>query len=65
MTTYHETSPIIPEGENLRRAVRHIEEFNLGWTGKTVSEVSLRFDLTVIQEEFLVRQFVQRRGIGG
>lgn len=65
MATFHETSSIIPEGENLRRAVRYVEEFNMGWTGKTVNEVSQRFDLSVLQEEFLIQQFVQKQGIGG
>lgn len=64
MTTYHETSPIVPKGENLRRAVRYVEEFNMGWTGDTVSEVSQKFDLTPMEEDFLVKQFVQKKGIG-
>lgn len=64
MTTYHETSPLVPEGENLRRAVRHVEDFSMEWTAATVSEVSVKFDLSPLQEDFLVRQFVQRQGIG-
>ncbi|CDH43389.1 MAG: hypothetical protein IPL59_13515 [Candidatus Competibacteraceae bacterium] len=54
-------SPLIPEGEALRRAFQWIVEQG-HCTSKTVEQASLRFDLAPRDEEFLLRQFVDHRG---
>jgi len=55
--------PVVPKGEALRRA--------LAWIGDqghcdlaVVEEASRRFDLTPLDEEFLIRQLVHHAGIG-
>ena len=64
MTTFHETSPLLPKGEALRKAIRYVEEFRLAWTQETVDVVSRQYDLSPLESEFLVKQFVQKKGIG-
>jgi hypothetical protein len=54
--------PLIPEGEALRRAFQWLAEQG-HCTPKTVEQASLRFDLAPCDEEFLLRQFVQHRGV--
>lgn len=63
MATYHETSPILPKGEALRKAIRYAEEFRLAWTLETVDVVSRQYDLSPLESEFLIKQFVQKKGI--
>lgn len=53
--------PLVPEGEALRRAFQWLAEQG-HCTLKTVEKVSLRFDLTPRDEEFLLQQFVHHRG---
>ncbi len=60
-----ETSPILPVGETLRKAVRYAEEHGLKWNLETVDIVSRQYDLSPLQSDFLVKQFVQKKGIGG
>ncbi len=52
---------LIPEGENLRRAVRWLCE-NPPPTPDRVNEAAIRFDLTPLQEEFLLREFLGTAG---
>lgn len=63
MTTHHETSPIMPKGETLRKAIRYATEHGLEWNLQTVELVSKQYDLSPLDEEFLLRQFVQKKGI--
>lgn len=65
MTTFHETSPLLPKGEGLRKAVRYADEHSLEWNLETIDVVSKQYDLSPLEEDFLIRQFVQRKGIGG
>jgi len=53
--------PLIPEGEALRRAFQWLADRG-DCTLKTVEQASLLFDLTPLDEEFLLRQFVHHRG---
>ncbi len=53
--------PLIPEGEALRHAFQWLAEQG-PCTPRTVEQASLRFDLTPLDEEFLLRQFVRHRG---
>ena len=64
MTTFHETSPVVPKGETLRKAIRYAQEHGLEWNLQTVDIVSQQYDLSPLDSEFLIRQFVQKRGIG-
>jgi hypothetical protein len=48
---------LIPEGENLRRAVRWLSE-NPPPTPARINEAAIRFDLTPLQEEFLLSEFL-------
>ena len=54
--------PLIPEGEALRRAFQWLADRG-DCTLKTVEQASLRFDLTPLDEEFLLRQFVHHLGV--
>lgn len=47
----------VPEGENLRRAVRWLSE-HAPVTSAMINEAGLRFDLTPTEEEFLLREFL-------
>ncbi len=60
-----ETSPLLPKGECLRKAIRYAEEHGLRWNSETVDIVSKQYDLSPLEQDFLVRQFVQRKGISG
>ncbi|MEX2525016.1 MAG: hypothetical protein WD750_08665 [Gammaproteobacteria bacterium] len=53
MNSNHST---LPEGENLRRAVRWLSE-HAPVTSATINDAGLRFDLTPSEEEFLLREF--------
>ena len=63
--SFHETSPILPQGETLRKAVRMVHELGLAWNLHTVELVSQQYDLSPMEEEFLINQFVNKKGIGG
>jgi hypothetical protein len=47
---------LLPEHEGLRRAVQWLAT-QRSWDAKTIEEASLRFDLSPLDEEFLLRHF--------
>lgn len=51
---------LLPEHEGLRRAVQWLA-VQTCWDAKTIEEASRRFDLSPIDEEFLLQHF---RGTG-
>ena len=51
---------LLPEHEGLRRAVQWLAA-QTSWDAKTIEEASRRFDLSPIDEEFLLQHF---RGAG-
>ncbi len=53
---------VVPQGEDLRRAVRWIGEQS-SCNLQTIEEASRRFDLSPMDEDFLIRQFLHHRGI--
>jgi hypothetical protein len=53
-------SSLLPEHEDLRRAVQWLAT-QTSWDAKTIEEASLRFDLSPIDEEFLLRNFRDAR----
>jgi hypothetical protein len=48
---------LLPEHEGLRRAVQWLAA-QTSWDAKTIEEASLRFDLSPIDEDFLLRHFL-------
>ena len=54
--------PLIPPGQALRRAVRWLGEHG-EWTAARVEEASIRFDLSPVDEAFLLRE-AQRKTDG-
>jgi len=48
---------ILPEGEDLRRAVRWLSEQE-GYTVEAVEEASRRFNLSPADEQFLIDHFI-------
>lgn len=50
---------ILPEGEDLRRAVRWLSEQE-GYTLEAVEEASRRFNLSPVDEQFLIENFLPR-----
>ncbi len=55
--------PIIPRGEALRKAFRWLAEQD-HIDSRAVEQAARRFDLSPLEEDFLVREFVQHKGIG-
>lgn len=53
------SSSIIPEGENLRKAVRWISDQG-SFSLKVVEEACVRFDLSPADGEFLIRHFTEK-----
>ena len=49
---------ILPEGENLRRALRWISEKG-SLSLPVIEEASIRFDLSPADADFLIRHFAQ------
>ncbi|BCX88004.1 hypothetical protein MIN45_P0371 [Methylomarinovum tepidoasis] len=49
---------LLPEGENLRKAVRWLAE-QQDHSARTVQEAARRFDLSPADEEFLLRHFAE------
>lgn len=47
---------IIPEGENLRRAVRWLSDMG-NPDARKIEQACVRFDLTPLEQEFLQRHF--------
>lgn len=63
MDTPH-VNPVVPSGEGLRRAVRWISD--QGHVDlPVVEQASVRFNLSPLDEDFLIRQFLHGEGIGG
>jgi hypothetical protein len=61
------TKTTLPHGENLRNAIRWISEQRQWHAGnikprELVEKASLRFDLTPLEEDFLIRKFVGKSG---
>lgn len=56
--------PVVPSGEALRKAVKWLADRDC-WDMETVEQAARRFDLSPLEEEFLVREFIQHKGIGG
>ena len=56
-------NPVVPHGEAMRKAIKWIAEQG-SWNLEAVAESARRFDLSPLEEEFLVQQFLNRRGIG-
>jgi len=54
---------IVPRGEDLRRAVRWIAEQG-DHSPRAVEDAARRFDLSPLDEEFLLRHFAERRTEG-
>jgi len=50
-------SSVVPEGENLRRAVRWLSE-HAPITRQAINEAGVRFDLNPLEEEFLLHKFL-------
>jgi len=50
-------SSILPEGENLRRAIQWISE-QAQHNTKVIESACIKFDLTPLEEEFLLRHFL-------
>ena len=59
------STPLLPKGECLRKAIRYAEEHGLVWDLETVDTVSQQYDLSPLESDFLVKQFIHRQGIGG
>jgi hypothetical protein len=55
-STMKSAGSLLPEHEGLRRAVQWLAA-QPSWDAKIVEEASLRFDLSPIDEEFLLRHF--------
>ncbi len=51
---------ILPDGENLRKAVRWISDEG-GFTLKSVEEACVRFDLSPADENFLINHFTKKK----
>lgn len=52
---------LVPEGENLRRAVRWLSE-HAPPTAAVINQAACRFDLTPLEEDFLLQHFRSKRG---
>lgn len=48
---------LTPHGEQLRKAIRYLSDFHLH-DRHGLEEVAVRFDLSPLEEEFLLRYFV-------
>jgi len=57
---------IVPQGENVRRAVKWISEERQGGAGKKLSklveEAAVRFNLSPAEGEYLSRFFTEKKG---
>ncbi|MGH8502738.1 MAG: hypothetical protein ACREVE_09775 [Gammaproteobacteria bacterium] len=57
------TQPIVPKGEPLRRAVKWLSEQHR-YDPETLEEACRRFDLSPLDEEFIILHFSQRQEEG-
>ena len=55
--------PIVPAGDALRRAIAWLSEQE-SWTPARIEEACRLFDVSPADEEFLLREFGNRRGAG-
>ena len=55
------THSLLPEGENLRRAIRWLAE-HAPPTADLINQAACRFDLTPLEEDFLLREFKTKCG---
>ena len=57
---------ILPQGENVRKAVKWISEERQGRAGKKLSqlieEAAVKFDLSPAESEYLFRFFTEQKG---
>lgn len=58
--TVKSAGSLLPEHEGLRRAVQWLATQG-SWDAKIIEEASRRFDLSPIDEEFLLRRFCDAR----
>jgi hypothetical protein len=59
------TDTLLPQGEDLRRAVRWLSE-QRDYSARAIEDAARRFDLSPRDEEFLLRHFLHAdRGGGG
>jgi hypothetical protein len=56
-------TPLLPEHEDLRRAVAWLGEQGTV-TAQLIEEACVRFDLSPADEEFLIHQLLRHEGIG-
>ncbi len=54
-------SPIVPERDHLRRAVAWLAEQG-AWSPELIEQACQRFDLSPLDEEFLLRESRRSRG---
>jgi len=52
---------LLPEGEDLRKAVRWLAEQDVK-SLEVIEEASRRFDLSPLDEDFLIRHFLEEGG---
>lgn len=50
---------LLPDGEHMRLAVRWLSE-NAPITKETINEAGIRFDLSPLEEDFLLREFLKK-----
>lgn len=50
---------LTPHGESLRRAIRYLSDFQLH-DRPSLEEVAFRFDLSPLEQEFLLRYFANQ-----
>ena len=55
---------LLPKGEKIRRAVRWLDE-NGDYSAAAIQEASIRFDLSSLEEQFLLDHFRMRSGQHG
>jgi hypothetical protein len=55
---------VVPQGEQLRRAVAWLAGQG-PWTAELIDQACQRFDLSPVDEEFLLREWRRMRGTPG
>ena len=53
---------LLADGEHMKPAVRWLSE-NAPITKKTIEEAGIRFDLSPLEEDFLLREFLRKGNI--
>ena len=53
---------LLADGEHMKLAVRWLSE-NAPITKKTIEEAGIRFDLSPLEEDFLLREFLRKGNI--